>query len=110
MALEERAPGGCTAAERLELGESTAVGDGYIVPLHLGQPARSMVKALGGRGARRRNIAPNTGPAGHGLGVKKSNRDLMEGPRFLASQIVHYIVHYTALHSALHQKVGPHFL
>ena len=28
-----------------------------------------MVKALGGRGARRRNIAPNTGPARAGLGV-----------------------------------------
>ena len=26
------------------------------------------MKALGARGARRRNIAPNTGPAGHGLG------------------------------------------
>ena len=28
-----------------------------------------MGEALGGHGKRRRNIAPNTGPAGHGLGV-----------------------------------------
>ena len=27
-----------------------------------------MGEALGGHGKRRRNIAPNTGPAGHGLG------------------------------------------
>ena len=29
-----------------------------------------MGEALGGHGKRRRNIAPNTGPAGAGLGVK----------------------------------------
>ena len=43
-----------------------------IVPVHSGQPARSMGEALGGHGKRRRNIAPNTGPAGHGLGVNPS--------------------------------------
>ena len=46
-----------------------------IVPVHSGQPARSMGEALGGHGKRRRNIAPNTGPAGHCLGVKLHDRN-----------------------------------
>ena len=34
-----------------------------------------MGEALGGHGKRRRNIAPNTGPAGAGLGVKLHDRN-----------------------------------
>ena len=36
-----------------------------------------MGEALGGHGKRRRNIAPNTGPAGHGLGVNPLEADLV---------------------------------
>ena len=55
-----------------------------IVPVHLGQPARSMGKALGGRGKRRRNIAQKHGGAKDGGGVNLSvTRRLLpasEGP------------------------------
>ena len=39
------------------------------------------MKLLGGRGARRRNIAPNTGPAGRGLGVKVVGAAFLEAWR-----------------------------
>ena len=38
-----------------------------------------MGEALGGHGKRRRNIAPNTGPAGHGLGVNPSGVPILAG-------------------------------
>ena len=45
-----------------------------IVPVHLGQPARSMGEALGGRGKRRRNIAQKHGGAKDGGGVNTAAR------------------------------------
>lgn len=36
-----------------------------------------MGEALGGHGKRRRNIAPNTGPAGRGLGVDPSGSPIL---------------------------------
>ena len=40
-----------------------------------------MGEALGGHGKRRRNIAPNTGPAGHGLGVKTKAVQVYQDPQ-----------------------------
>jgi len=61
--LDECTPAGRTAA---------AMVDGYIVPVHSRQPARSMGRALGGPGKRRRDIAKKHGGAKDGLGVKPS--------------------------------------
>ena len=60
-----------------------------IVPVHLGQPARSMGETLGGHGKRRRNIAQKHGGAKDCGGVNvRTTRQLLLGFGFKIFELV----------------------